>query len=126
MAIFVPGFETSTQAVVIKTDVQVLYSTILCPFTVTSLTPPAAYISLSANKVSINAALISFPGNFGVYPFTITVISSNFFGAVAQKSYNFNLVINCAVTSLAITSQASNTTYTLNKGSFVTAPFTVV
>ena len=105
---------TSTQTVVIKTDVELANSAIVCPFTVTPMTPSAAYISLSANTISVNAASISLPGDFGTHTFTITVVSANFPVTVSQKTYTFNVVVTCAVTSLAITSQASNATYTLN------------
>ena len=105
---------TSTQTVVIKTNVEVAYPTIVCPFTVTAMTPSAAYISLSGKIISVDAALIVLPGNLGTRTFTITVVSANFPGTVSQKTYNFDVVVICAVTSLSITSQASNTTYTRN------------
>ena len=114
MSINVPSVATSTQTVLIKTDVEVTNSAIVCPFTITIMTPSAAYISLSANTISVNAALISLPGDLGTHAFTITVVSANFPGTVASKTYTFNVVVTCAVTSLSITSQASNATYTLN------------
>ena len=114
MTINAPSVVISTQTVVIKTDVELANSAIVCPFTVTTMTPSAAYISLSANEIYLNTALISFPGDFGTHTFTITVVSENFPGNVTSKTYNFDVVITCAVTSLTITSQASNATYTLN------------
>ena len=113
MTVDVPSSATSTQPIVIKTDVELANSAIVCPFTVTTMTPSAAYISLSANTISVDAALISLPGDSGTQSFTITVVSANFPATVAQKTYNFNVVITCAVTSLSIASQASNATYTL-------------
>ena len=114
MTINAPSVATSTQTVVIKTNVQLTNSAIVCPFIVTNMTPSAAYMSLSANTISVNTALISLPGNLGTQTFTITVVSANFPATVSQKTYTLNVVLTCAVTSLTITSQASNATYTLN------------
>ena len=114
MTINVPSVATSTQTVVIKTDVEIANSAIVCPFTITTMTPSAAYISLSGKIISVDAALIVLPGNLGTRTFTITVVSATFPGTVASKTYNFNVEVICAVTSLSITSQASNTTLTLN------------
>ena len=86
----------------------------MCPFTITTITPSAAYMSLSANTISVDTALISLPGNLGTQTLTITVVSANFPATVSPKTYTFNVVVTCAVTSLTITSQASNATYTLN------------
>jgi hypothetical protein len=80
---------------------------------VTTLTPSAAYISLSANIISVNAALILLPDNYGTQTFTITVVSSNFPGTLLSKNYNFDVIITCAVSSLSITSQVFDTIYTL-------------
>ena len=98
----------------IKADVELANSAIVCPFTVTTMTPSAAYISLSENTISVNAALISLPGDFGTHTFTVTVVSSNFPGTVISETYEFDVVVTCAITSLTITSQVLNTTYTLN------------
>ena len=121
-----PSVVTSTQTIVIKTDVEAAYSAIVCPFTVTTMTPSVAFISLSANTIYVNAALISLPGDLGTHTVTITIVSANFPGTVASKTYNFNFEVICAVTSLSIVSQASNTTLTLNYASFNTAAFMVV
>lgn len=69
-----------------------------------TLAPSAAYVSLSANTISVDAASISLPADYGTHPFTITVVSSNFPGTVPQKTYNFNVVVHCGVSSLTITS----------------------
>ena len=114
MTINAPSSATSTQTVVIKTVEELANSSIVCPFTVTTMTPPAAYTSLSANTISVDAALISLPGDLGTHTFTITVVSANFPATVLQETYTFNVVVTCAVTSLSITSKASNETYTLN------------
>ena len=114
MTIIAPGVATSTQTVLIKTDIELANSAIVCPFTVTTIAPSAAYISLSANTISVNAALISIPGDYGTHTFTTTVVSANFPATVSQKNYTFNLEVTCAVTSLSITSQSSNEMYTLN------------
>ena len=83
MTINVPSSATSTQAFVIKTDVELAHSAIVCPI-IATMTPSAAYISLSANTISVNAASISLPGDFGTQLFTMTVNSSNFSGTVAS------------------------------------------
>jgi hypothetical protein len=108
-----PSSAISTQNFTIKTDVQVTYPTIVCPI-IATLTPSAAYISLSSNIISIDAALIQIPTDYGANPFTITVASSNFPGTLLSETYSFNVIITCAVSSLTITSQALDTTYTLN------------
>ena len=58
MNVNLPSVATSTQSVVIITDVQVAHPTIVCLFTALNLTPAAAYISLSGNIISVNAASI--------------------------------------------------------------------
>ena len=83
MTVTMPSSATSTQNFVIKTDVEVANSTIVCPITAT-LTPTAAYISLSGNTISVNAGSIVKPTDYGTYTFTVTVVSSNFPGSVAQ------------------------------------------
>jgi hypothetical protein len=107
-----PSSAISTQNFTIKTDVQVTYPTIVCPI-IATLTPSAAYISLSSNIISIDAALIQIPTDYGANPFTITVASSNFPGTLLSETYSFNVIITCAVSSLTITSQALDTPYTL-------------
>jgi hypothetical protein len=64
MNINVPSSLTSTQTFTIKTDVQLAFPTIVCPITAT-LSPTVAYISLSGNTISVDAALIQIPGDFG-------------------------------------------------------------
>ena len=113
MNVNVPSASTSTQTFAILTDVQVAHSAIVCPITVT-LAPTAAFISLSVNTISVTAVSISLPGDLGTHTFTITVVSANFSATVANKTYTFDVIVSCAVTSLSITSQASNATYTLN------------
>ena len=83
MTVTMPSSAISTQTFVIKTDVEVANSTIVCPITAT-LTPTAAYISLSGNTISVNAGSIVKPTDYGTYTFTVTVVSSNFPGSVAQ------------------------------------------
>jgi hypothetical protein len=86
----------------------------VCPITAT-LTPTAAYISLSADysSISIDASKIQTPTDYGTHSMSLTVNSKNFSGYVTQQAFNFNVIITCAVTSLTITSQVPNTTYTL-------------
>ena len=105
MIVTMPSSATSTQTVAIKTDVQIAHSAIVCPITAT-LTPSAAYISLSADytTISVVASLIVKPTDYGTHTFTLTVNSSNFSGTVAQKTYNFNVIVSCAVTGLSIIS----------------------
>ena len=127
MNVIMPSTATSTQNVVILTDVEVAQPSIVCPITAT-LTPAAAYISLSGDyqTISVNASLIITPTHYGTHPFTLTVQSANYSGTVAAKAYNFNVEISCAATSLTIISQAVNALYTLNQGPLATAAFTVV
>ena len=93
-----------------------------------ALTPTAAYISLSADytNIAVDATQIAKPADYGTHTFTLTVNSLNFSGTVTQKTYNFNVIVSCAVTGLSITSQVSDTTYTLNQGTLLTAAFTIV
>jgi hypothetical protein len=58
MTVNMPSSTISTQTIVIKTDVELAHSAIVCPFTATNLTPAAVFISLSANIISVNASLI--------------------------------------------------------------------
>ena len=110
----------------IKTDVEISNPLIICAITAT-LTPAAAYISLSADfkTISVNEALAISPTNLGTNYFTLTVNSANFASNVTTQTYSFNVIIACQVSSLTITSQASNVTYTLNQGLLETLPFSV-
>jgi hypothetical protein len=73
--------------------VQVSNPTIVCAITAT-LSPAKAYIALSGNfaAISVNAALIS-GSDRGTNTFTLTVNSANFSATVAQKTYNFDVII---------------------------------
>ena len=115
MTVNMPSSATSTQTVVIKTDVQIANPTIVCPFTVsTTLAPPALYIRSVANTISVDASKIVLPADSGTHTFMLAVNSSNFPGSVLQKTYNFNVVVACSVSSLSITSYVWNITYILN------------
>ena len=89
----------------IKTDVEIANPLIVCPITAT-LTPAAAFISLSADfkTISVNEALAITPADLGSNTFTLTVNSANFAGTVAPKTYIFDVIIACQVSSLTITS----------------------
>jgi hypothetical protein len=63
--------------------------------------------------------------DYGTNTFTLIVNSTNFAGTVSEQTYNFNVIIVCQVSSLTITSQASDTTLTINQGLFETLPFSV-
>ncbi len=87
----------------------------MCPI-IATLTPLVAYISLSADysTISVDTSVVMQPTDYGTHLFTLTVNSANFSSSVLQQNYNFNVIIACIVTSLAVTSQASDTIYTLN------------
>ena len=110
----------------IKTNIEIANPSIVCPITAT-LTPAAAFISLSADlkTISVNEALAITPTDLGTKTFTLTVNSANFVGIVAQQNYNFDVIIACQVSSLTTTSQAADATYTLNQGLLETLPFSV-
>ena len=83
MTIVMPASDTATQTVKIYTDVERATPTVICPITAT-LTPSAAYISLSANfaTISVNKSLIVLPTNIGTFTYTLTVNSLNWSGSV--------------------------------------------
>ena len=89
----------------IKTDTEIANPSVVCPITA-FLTPAAAYISLSADfkTISVNEALAITPADLGSNTFTLTVNSANFAGTVAPKTYIFDVIIACQVSSLTITS----------------------
>ena len=99
-----PSTATSTEAVIILTDVQMLYPTIVCPITAT-LSPAKTFIALSGDfaTISVDASQIVV-SDYGINTFTLTVNSANFPGYVLEQTYNFNVIIACQVSSLIITS----------------------
>ena len=105
MSITMPSTGTVTQTVKIYTDVERAHTSIICPITAT-LSPSAAYIILSADytTITITKSLIVLPSEIGTNVFTLTVNSLNFAANVTQKTYTFNVIITCTVSSLAITS----------------------
>lgn len=122
-----PSSATSTQTVVIKTDVQIAYPTIVCPFTVsTTLIPSALYIKSAGNTISVDATKIILPSDLGTHTFILTVNSLNFSATLLTKTYSFNVLVKCSVTTLSITSSVGTTNYYLNQGALLTVPFTVV
>ena len=59
-----------------KTDVEINYQIIMCPFTVwTTLTPSTLYISSAANIITVDATEILLPTDLGTHTFTLTVDS---------------------------------------------------
>ena len=70
MNVAIPSAATSTQSVTILTDVQVATPAIICAITAT-LTPAAAYISLSGDftTISIDESLIANPADLGTNAF---------------------------------------------------------
>ena len=100
MFVTMPSSATTTQTFSILTDVQLAHPTIVCPITVT-LTPQAAYISISADfsTISVDASQIVQPADYGAHSIKLTVNSANFPGSVAQKIFSFTLtVLSCANT----------------------------
>lgn len=53
MPVTMPSVATTTQTVTVKTDIENLYSAIVCPITAT-LTPASSYISLSGDYTTIS------------------------------------------------------------------------
>jgi hypothetical protein len=83
MNVNMPSVATITKTVKILTDVQVAHPIIVCPI-IATLNPSATYISLSNDysTISVNAAAIIQPTDFGTHSFTLTVNSANFAGPV--------------------------------------------
>ena len=111
MNVGLPSTATSTQAVAILTDVQVATPAIVCPITAT-LTPSAAYISLSGDftTISVDESLLYSPTDLGTHPFVLTVDSLNYSGTVTTQTYNFNLIVSCVVTTLAFSTSPPTST----------------
>ena len=129
MNVALPSILTSTQVVNILTDVQVTNPTIVCPITVT-LTPAAAYISLSGDytTINLNESLLTSPTDLGTNPFVLNVNSATFPGTVTQQTFNFNVIVSeCVVTTLTFsTSPPASTTVQIGIDSQpVTLPFAV-
>ena len=69
------------------------------------------------------------PSDVGFYTITSTATipsNTNNMSTALSQNYSFQLTVSCIVTSLTITSQVADTTYTLNHGVLLTAPFTLV
>ena len=76
MIMNMPRSAALTQMIIIKTDVEINYPTIMCPFAVwTTLTPLALYISSAANIITIDATQILLPTDLGTHTFTMIVDS---------------------------------------------------
>ena len=96
----------------------------ICPYTV-ALSPAAAYISLSADylTITVNPSTMTILSNVGTWSFTITATKTLL--PVLTTTFNFNVIVKCVVTGLTITSQVPNETYILNDTSLYTAAFSV-
>ena len=83
---------------------------------VATLTPAAAYISLSTDfqTISVNKANVVLPTDIGTHPFTITIDSVNYPGPVTTKILNFNVDVVCIVSSFSTTSKPADVNYYLN------------
>ena len=81
----------------------------ICPYTV-ALSPAEAYISLSADylTITVNPSTMTVPSNVGTWPFTIT--AKNTLLPALTTTFNFDVIVKCVVTSFNITSKVPNTT----------------
>ena len=55
-------------------------------------------------NLTVNHASIVLPTQLGTHPFTLTVDSTPWPGDVTDAVFNFNVIIKCTVTDLAVTS----------------------
>ena len=61
--------------------------------------------------ISVDESIFVAPGDYGIYPFVLTVDSANFSGTVTQQTFNFNVIVDCIVTTLTFnTSPPASTT----------------
>ena len=103
MNIMMPSVASTDQIIKIWTDVERLSAVSICPITAT-LTPSFAWMSLAGDfsKVTVNANNIVLPTHVGTHSFTLTVNELNWSANVAQKTYTFNVLIECNATSLTV------------------------
>jgi hypothetical protein len=82
-------------------------------------------LSADYSTISLNAANISLPNHIGSKTFTLTVNSSNYVDTVMDKVYTFKVIVVCAVLSLEIITQPSNTNYVLNQGAVTSTALSI-
>ena len=117
MTAAMPMTGTITQTFSLTTDVTQSYPSVICNMAAT-LTPAAAYISLSTDfqTISVNKANVVLPSDIGTHPFTITIDSVNYPGPVTTKILNFNVDVVCIISSFRVMSWPFNANYKLNQG----------
>ena len=111
----------------VYTDVENSYPAVVCGYTA-SFTTSYAPLSVSSPYSShvFNPTQVSLPTDIGSHAVTIQIASQSYHGTVASVSFNFNVIVTCAVTSLTISTTAADFTYTLNSGTVTKGPFTPV
>jgi hypothetical protein len=112
--------------VTIKTDVQNSYPAIVCGIQGT-LTPSSTFVSLSGDSgtISVNAANISLPGDIGTKTFTLSVDSLLYGSSVTDQTYTFDVIVECTVSSLTISTKPADTNYILNQGAHTTTALSI-
>lgn len=102
MTIVMPSVASTDQTVKIWTDVERIDS-VACPITAT-LAPSKLFMTLASNfsKVTVNASQILLPTDVGIHTFTLTVNELNWSASVTQKTYSFDVRIECDVTALNV------------------------
>ena len=54
--------------------------------------------------ITVDESIFVAPGDYGTHPFVLTVDSLTFSGTVTQQTFNFNVIVDCIVTTLTFTS----------------------
>ena len=82
----------------------------MCPITA-SLSSFPAYISIGglSATIDVNQSLLVDPIDLGPHSFVLTVNSSNFSATVAQKTFSFDVIAGCTVTSLTFSTSVPST-----------------
>jgi hypothetical protein len=103
MNILMPSVALTDQTIKIWTDVERTSAVSICPITAT-LAPNKAWMSLAGNfsKVTVNANNILLPTDVGTHSFTLTVNELNWSAFVLQKTYSFNVLIECNASALSV------------------------
>ena len=125
MTATMPMTGTIFQTFSLTTDVTQSHPSIICNMSAT-LTPAAAYISLSADFQTITVDKTNLPTGIGTYPFTVTIDSVEYAGNVTTKILSFNVEVVCIISSFSVTSKPADASYYLNQGSIQTLPLDLI
>jgi hypothetical protein len=109
------------------TDVEKSYPAVVCGYTATFTTSYAS-LSVSPPYTShvFNPTSLVLPTEIGTHAVTIMITSSSYPGSTTAVSFNFDVIVTCTVTSLSISTTATDFNYTLNSGTVTKGPFTTV